>query len=436
MPKTFYIKTFGCQNNEADSEIVSGILAENGFEFVEDFEKADIILLNTCSVREKAENTLRTRLNDFKKYKGSKIIGILGCMAERIGPQLLEDFAYVNFCIGPDEYHKLLLAIDDASKGKRNVFTKLSLTETYEDCLPKRIHSNGVSAFVSIMRGCNNMCSYCIVPFTRGRERSRRNTSILQEVKVLSEQNFKEITLLGQNVNSYRFEDITFAKLLEQVAEVDSTIRIRFTSPHPKDFPREVLDVIAKHKNICNSIHLPLQAGSDTVLERMNRPYTREQYLDKVAEIRDVLGADCGLSTDIMVGFCGETEEDHEQTLDMMEKVKYDLAYMFAYSEREGTRAATTMDDDVPYETKMRRLNEVIALQRKHALERNKLDVGKVLEVLVEGKAKKSEGQLMGRTESNKVVVFDDHQNLITPGMFVKLKISDCSSATLLGTLR
>lgn len=422
--------------NVADSELVTGILEENNFKYVDNVEDADIVLLNTCSIREKAENTLRSKIADLKKYKKTKIIGILGCMAERLGKDILQNFDSVSFCIGPDEYRNLPNAINEALNKKKNTYTKLSLTETYEDCMSKRIYSNGVSTFVSIMRGCNNMCSYCVVPFTRGRERSRRNKSILQEVKSLSEQNYKEITLLGQNVNSYRFEDVSFADLLEQVAEIDPNIRIRFTSSHPKDFSRDIIEVIAKHKNICNYIHLPVQCGSNEVLKRMNRPYTREQYLEKIAEIRDILGEDCGLSTDIMVGFCGETIKDHEQTLDLMEKIKFDLSYTFAYSERSGTRSAVEMVDDVPQEEKIRRLNEVIELQNKHSLERNKKDIGKVMEVLVEGNTKKSNSQWQGRSDSNKMVIFDAIKGvIIKPGTFINVKINDCSSASLFGSI-
>ena len=357
-------------------------------------------------------------------------------MAERLGKEILQNFDSVDFCIGPDEYKNVPNAINEAFEKKRNIYTKLSLTETYEECLPKRIYSNGVSSFVSIMRGCNNMCAYCVVPFTRGRERSRSNISILREVRCLSEENYREVTLLGQNVNSYRFDNVSFANLLEQVAEIDLKIRIRFTSSHPKDLTRDIIEAIAKHKNICNYIHLPVQCGSNEVLKRMNRPYTREQYLDRIAEIRDLIGEDCGLSTDIMVGFCGETEKDQEQTLDLMEKVKFDLAYTFAYSERSGTRSAVEMEDDVKHETKIRRLNEVIELQNKHSLERNRREVGKVLEVLVEGNTKKSDSQWQGRTDSNKMVIFEGRDGMnMKPGMYVNVKIKDYSSASLFGDI-
>ena len=436
MQKKFYIKTYGCQMNVADSELVTGILEDNGFAYVDNVEEADIVLLNTCSIREKAENTLKSKIADLKKYKKTKIIGVLGCMAERLGKEILQNFDSVDFCIGPDEYKNVPNAINEAFEKKRNIYTKLSLTETYEECLPKRIYSNGVSSFVSIMRGCNNMCAYCVVPFTRGRERSRSNVSILKEVRCLSEENYREVTLLGQNVNSYRFENVSFANLLEQVAEIDPKIRIRFTSSHPKDLTRDIIETIAKHKNICNYIHLPVQCGSNEVLKRMNRPYTREQYLDRIAEIRDVIGEDCGLSTDIMVGFCGETEKDQEQTLDLMEKVKFDLAYTFAYSERSGTRSAVEMEDDVKHETKIRRLNEVIELQNKHSLERNRREVGKVLEVLVEGNTKKSDSQWQGRTDSNKMVILVGRDGMnMKPGMYVNVKIKDCSSASLFGDI-
>ena len=436
MQKKFYIKTYGCQMNVADSELVTGILEDNGFAYIDNVEDADIVLLNTCSIREKAENTLKSKIADLKKYKKTKIIGVLGCMAERLGKEILQNFDSVDFCIGPDEYKNVPNAINEAFEKKRNIYTKLSLTETYEECLPKRIYSNGVSSFVSIMRGCNNMCAYCVVPFTRGRERSRSNVSILKEVRCLSEENYREVTLLGQNVNSYRFDNVSFANLLEQVAEIDPKLRIRFTSSHPKDLTRDIIEAIAKHKNICNYIHLPVQCGSNEVLKRMNRPYTREQYLDRIAEIRDVIGEDCGLSTDIMVGFCGETEKDQEQTLGLMEKVKFDLAYTFAYSERSGTRSAVEMEDDVKHETKIRRLNEVIELQNKHSLERNRREVGKVLEVLVEGNTKKSDSQWQGRTDSNKMVIFEGRDGMnMKPGMYVNVKIKDCSSASLFGDI-
>ncbi|MDR2402070.1 MAG: tRNA (N6-isopentenyl adenosine(37)-C2)-methylthiotransferase MiaB [Cytophagales bacterium] len=433
MSKKFYIKTYGCQMNVADSELVTGILEKNNFIYVDNLEEADVILLNTCSIREKAENTLRSKIADLKKYKKTKIIGILGCMAERLGKDILQNFDGVDFCIGPDEYKNVPNAINEACDKKRNIYTKLSLTETYENFFPKRIHSNGCSAFVSIMRGCNNMCSYCVVPFTRGRERSRSNVSILEEISYLSEQNYREVTLLGQNVNSYRFKDVSFANLLEQIAEIAPNIRIRFMSSHPKDFSRDIIETMAKYQNICNHIHLPVQCGSDEVLKRMNRPYTREQYLGKIAEIREMLGEDCGLSTDILVGFCGETEKDHEQTLDLMEKIKFDLVYSFAYSERSGTHSAMEMKDNVKHEIKIRRLNEVIELQKKHSLERNKKEVGKVLEVLVEGNTKKSDYQWQGRTDSNKMVIFEAKD--MKPGLLVTVKIKDCSSASLLGNV-
>ncbi len=482
--KHFYIESYGCAMNFADSEVVASILQHNGFGATKNLEEADLIFVNTCSIREKAEQTVRKRLTEFKRLKKSNpalLVGVLGCMAERLKEKFLQEEKLVDLVIGPDAYRTLPQLIQEAETGQKAVNVLLSRDETYADISPVRLNSNGVNAFVSIMRGCNNMCSFCVVPFTRGRERSRDAESIVAECKDLFEKGYKEITLLGQNVDSYHyvpkaplptkggfsehdsinhFSDrsnsrslnsqnlseiaetqvlplangaegaITFALLLEKVALISPHLRVRFSTSHPKDITDEVLYTIAKYKNICNNIHLPVQSGSTRILQLMNRTYTREWYLAKVKRIKEII-PDCGLSTDIITGFCGETEEDHHDTLSLVEHCKFDLAYMYFYSERPGTLAARRFEDDVPEETKKRRLQEVIDMHRGHSFESMKRDVGKTFTVLVEGTSKKNENELYGRTDQNKVVVFP--KGNYKKGDYVHVNILSCTSGTLLG---
>jgi tRNA-2-methylthio-N6-dimethylallyladenosine synthase len=443
--KHFYIESYGCQMNFSDSEIVASILAGQGYSLTADIFKADLVLLNTCSIRDKAEQTIRKRLHAFNEIKDQKpgmLLGVLGCMAERLKAKLLEEEKLVDLVVGPDAYRSLPQLLEEAESGGRAVNVLLSREETYADISPVRLDKNGISAFISIMRGCDNMCSFCVVPFTRGRERSRNPESILAEARDLFAKGYREVTLLGQNVDSYKWrgeENITdknadvllnFAQLLEMVAQVDPLLRVRFSTSHPKDITDDVLYTIAKYENICNYIQLPVQSGNSDVLERMNRTYDREWYLDRVAAIKRII-PDCGISSDMIAGFCGETEEQHRETLSLMELVRYDYAYMFYYSERPGTLAAKKYADDVPLEIKQRRLNEIIALQRKHSGENNLTDIGKVYRVLVERTSKKSEEELCGRNSQNKMVVFaaDDHK----PGDYVEVLIETCNSATLKG---
>ncbi|GEP97911.1 tRNA (N6-isopentenyl adenosine(37)-C2)-methylthiotransferase MiaB [Chitinophaga cymbidii] len=437
--KKFYIESYGCQMNFNDSEIVASILNKEGFGATRNAEEADLVLLNTCSIREKAEQTVRKRLTEFKKTKKNRpgfLVGVLGCMAERLKAQFLEQEKLVDLVVGPDAYRTLPALIEEAETGQKAINVLLSREETYADISPVRLNSNGVTAFVSIMRGCNNMCAFCVVPFTRGRERSRDQYSIIAEATDLFENGYREVTLLGQNVDSYYFVDeqkdetVTFAGLLEKVAAISPLLRIRFSTSHPKDITDDVLFAMARHENICNYIHLPVQSGSTRILQLMNRTYTREWYMKKVDRIREIL-PDCGLSTDIITGFCTETEEDHQDTLAVMEYAHYDLAYMFAYSERPGTLAARRYQDDVPEEVKKRRLAEVVALHRRHTLESMQQDVGKTFSVLIEGVSKRSEDDLFGRNDQNKVVVFPkgNHQK----GTYVKVKIEACTAGTLLG---
>lgn len=429
----YYIETYGCQMNVADSEIISALLKSHNYTYTPNIDEANIILINTCSIREKAESTLFNKLDSLKQYK-NMIIGVLGCMAQRLGQKIIDKCQHVNFVIGPDKYRSLIMCIENALKGQINVQNILSTTETYHDILPDRINSNGISAFIPIMRGCNNMCSYCVVPFTRGRERSRQLDSIIREAHCAVEQGYKEITLLGQNVDSYLYENITFAQLLEQIANIDSTVRIRFTTSHPKDLTTELISTMKKYDNICKHIHLPVQSGSNKILKRMNRTYTREEYIDKVNEIRCELGNDCGLTTDIMVGFCGETNEDFNETLSLMETIKFDSSFTFAYSQREGTISARTMADDVDHNTKIERLNEVINLQKQHSLERNQLEINKKRIILVESPSKRSDLQWQGRTSQYKTVVFP-YKNTISTKQYIIVKITNCTSATLLGVI-
>ena len=430
--KQLFIETYGCQMNVADSEVIASVMKMAGYETCDSIEEADAVLLNTCSVRENAENKIYSRLealHALQKKGHAFIIGVVGCMAERVREELIEHH-HVNLVAGPDSYLSLPELFAAAEIGEKAINVELSTTETYRDVIPERVCGSHISGFVSIMRGCNNFCHYCIVPYTRGRERSREVDSILNEMKDLQRKGFKEVTLLGQNVNSYQCGEVGFPQLLGIVAEAAPDMRIRFTTSHPKDMSDETLEVIATHKNICRHIHLPVQSGSNRILKLMNRKYTREWYLDRVAAIRRIL-PDCGLTTDIFVGYHSETEEDHQLSLSLMREVGYDSAFMFKYSERPGTYASKHLPDDVPEDTKIRRLNEMIALQNELSAESYKKDIGKTFEVLVEGVSKRSKEQFFGRTQQNKVVVFDRGSHHI--GDFVKVKVSESSSATLKG---
>lgn len=430
--KRFYIETYGCQMNFADSEIVNSILMKDGMEPVHSAEEADVIFVNTCSIRENAETKVWNRLKEFrslKKEKGDLTVGVLGCMAERIRDQIIDQEQLVDIVVGPDAYRDLPNLLAEVDDGRKAVNVLLSLEETYADISPVRTSDNGVSAFVSIMRGCDNMCAFCVVPFTRGRERSRPLTSILNEIQQLSDQGYKEVTLLGQNVNSYKYEDIDFTQLMDEASQVDPEMRFRFSSPHPKDFPEPLLHLIAERPNLCNYIHIPAQSGSSSTLERMRRPYTREQYLELVARMREIIPG-VSLSTDIIAGFCDETEEEHKDTLSLMKIVEYDLAYMFAYSERERTLAHRKYEDNVPEDVKKRRLTEIIRQQMNIQEKNNQQEIGKRHLVLVEGESKRSTEQLSGRTDTNKMVVFDRRD--FQKGDYVEVEITDCTSATLL----
>ena len=429
--KKLYIETYGCQMNVADSEVVASVMKMAGYEATETIDEADAVFLNTCSVRDNAEQKIYHRLDalDAMRRKRPMIIGVLGCMAERVKDDLLEHH-HCDLVAGPDAYLSLPDLIAQAETGHKAINIELSTSETYKDVVPQRLHGAKIGGFVSIMRGCNNFCHYCIVPYTRGRERSRDVESILREVRDLRDRGFKEVTLLGQNVNSYHFEDIGFPELLRRVAEEVPTMRVRFTTSHPKDMSDETLHVIADMPNVCKHIHLPVQSGSDRLLKLMNRKYTREWYLDRVAAIRRII-PDCGLSTDIFVGYHSETEEDHQLSLSLMREVGYDSAFMFKYSERPGTYASKHLPDDVPEEEKIRRLNELIALQTEISAQQNKKDEGKEFDVLVEGFSKRSRQQLCGRTEQNKMVVFDKGNHHI--GETVRVRITNSTSATLFG---
>jgi len=439
--KKFYIESYGCQMNFSDSEIVASILNDNGFGATGNYAEADLVLLNTCSIREKAEQTVRNRLHLFRQVKESRpgmLIGVLGCMAERLKGKLLEEEKLVDMVVGPDAYRTLPGLIEEAEGGQKSVNVLLSRDETYADISPVRLDSNGVAAFVSIMRGCNNMCAFCVVPFTRGRERSRDADSIVRECRELFHNGYREVTLLGQNVDSYYWMDeaadqaVTFARLLEKVALIDPMLRVRFSTSHPKDITDEVLETMARYENICKYIHLPVQSGSTRILQLMNRTYTREWYQAKIDRILAVM-PDCGLSTDVITGFCTETEEDHRDTLSLMEYARYDMSYMFFYSERPGTLASRRYADDVPEEVKKRRLDEVVKLQNRLSLEKNKEDVGKTFKVLIEGDSKKSAADWRGRNSQNKVVVFPKEGQAFRKGDYVKVKIEDCTGATLIG---
>ena len=442
--KHFYIESYGCAMNFADSEVVASILAKNGFGSTRNIEVADLILLNTCSIREKAEQTVRKRLTEFRKLKTQNpglLVGVLGCMAERLKSKLLEEEKLVDLVVGPDAYRTLPDLINDAGTGQKAVNVLLSRDETYADISPVRLDSNGISGFVSIMRGCNNMCSFCVVPFTRGRERSRDAFSIVAECRDLFEKGYKEITMLGQNVDSYYWNNpennssTTFAMLLESVALISPTLRVRFSTSHPKDITDEVLFTMAKYPNICKYIHLPVQSGSTRVLQLMNRTYTREWYLAKVARIKEIMPT-CTVSSDIIAGFCTETEQDHQDTISIMQAAQYDYSYMYFYSERPGTLAAKRYEDDIPEEVKKRRLQEIVDVQWTLSNESNKRDVGKCFEVLIEGDSKKSDAEWMGRTSQNKVVVFPMLNHPVKKGDYVEIFIAGFTKGTLLGTLK
>ncbi|GAB4277456.1 MAG: tRNA (N6-isopentenyl adenosine(37)-C2)-methylthiotransferase MiaB [Marinilabiliales bacterium] len=437
--KKLYIETYGCQMNVADSEVVISLLNEKGYQITDNIADADLILVNTCSVRENAEIRVRGRLQVFnqqKKKNPGLIIGVIGCMAERLKEELLEQEKMVDIVVGPDNYRDLPKLINKAEYGQKSINVALSADETYGDIKPVHVLSNNVSAFISIMRGCENMCTYCIVPYVRGVERSRDPETIVNEAKELFNKGYKEITLLGQNVNSYNWQNenerINFSLLLEMLATVNPDLRIRFATSHPKDLNAGVLNVMAKYENVCKSIHLPVQNGSNRILEKMNRKYTREWYLEKINLIKTIVPG-CSISTDIMVGFPGETEEDHLQTLDLMRKVKFDFAYMFKYSVRPKTYAARKFKDDVPEDVKILRLNQVIKLQSELSHESNKKDIGKVFKVLAEGHSKKSKTELFGRNSQNKVVIFPEGN--VKPGDYVNVKIEKCTSATLIGSV-
>ncbi len=442
--KKFYIESYGCQMNFSDSEIVASILNGEGFGATRNAEEADIILLNTCSIREKAEQTVRKRLTEFRKQKESKpgmIIGVLGCMAERLKSKFLEEEKLVDIVVGPDAYRSLPSLIEEAETGQKGVNVLLSREETYADISPVRLGTNGVTAFVSIMRGCNNMCSFCVVPFTRGRERSRNAYSIVAEAQDLFDKGYKEVTLLGQNVDSYYWvnddmaEVVTFAKLLEKVALISPLLRIRFSTSHPKDITEEVLHTMAKYENVCKYIHLPVQSGSTRILQLMNRTYTREWYMAKVDQIRTILPG-CGISSDVIAGFCTETEEEHQDTLSIMEHSRYDMSYMFFYSERPGTLAARRYQDDVPEAIKKRRLQEIVAVQNRLSLESNQADIGLTYKVLIEGESKRSDKDWMGRNTQNKVIVFAKDDSPLQKGDYAEVRVTGCTQATLLGELK
>lgn len=438
----FYIESYGCQMNFSDSEIVASILYEEGYGATRNFEEADLILLNTCSIREKAEQTVRKRLTEFKKLKKARpatLVGVLGCMAERLKAKFLEEEKLVDLVVGPDAYRTLPGLITEATGGQKGVNVLLSRDETYADIAPVRLNSNGITAFVSIMRGCNNMCSFCVVPFTRGRERSRDAASILHECQELFDGGYKEVTLLGQNVDSYYYVSddaptVTFAKLLEMVALISPDLRVRFSTSHPKDITDDVLYTMAKYENICKYIHLPLQSGSTRVLQLMNRNYTREWYMAKVDRIKEIM-PDCGISSDIIAGFCTETEEEHKETVSMMEYAGYDMSYMFFYSERPGTLAQRRYTDDIPEDVKKRRLQEIVETQNRLSLQSNKKDIGNTFKVLIEGNSRRSDEAWMGRNSQNKVVIFSKGTFDLKPGDYVNVKIHDCSQATLFGEI-
>ncbi|GAB3734697.1 tRNA (N6-isopentenyl adenosine(37)-C2)-methylthiotransferase MiaB [Spirosoma lituiforme] len=450
--KRLYIESYGCQMNFADSEVVAAVMRNAGYATTSSATEADVIFLNTCAIRDNAEQKVRHRLKHIiglKRLKPELMVGILGCMAERLKTKLLEEEKVVDIVAGPDAYRDIPKLVEEAESGQKAVNVFLSREETYADISPIRLNSNGVTAFVSIMRGCDNMCSFCVVPFTRGRERSRDPYSILREAQDLFDQGYREVTLLGQNVDSYKWiaeagsetgelidasatsTTTTFAGLLERVAQIHPDLRIRFSTSHPKDITDDVLHTMARYDNICNYIHLPAQSGNSRVLKLMNRTYDRPWYIGKIDRIREILGEDCGISTDVISGFCSETEEEHQESLSLMDYVRYDYAYMFAYSERPGTLAAKKYADDIPEDVKKRRLNEIIARQLGHSAERNQRHINQVQRVLIEGPSKRSDEFLCGRNDQNKMVVFPkgDHQK----GQYVNVLVTECTSATLRG---
>ncbi len=436
--KKLFIETYGCQMNFADSEVVASILKEM-YSLTKDIQEADLILINTCSIRDKAEQRIHKRLKELEAYKRKKRtmqVGLLGCMAERMKEELLQTEPVLDFIAGPDAYRSLPQLIADSQHGHTSFNVLLSKEETYDNIMPVRYDANGVSAFVSIMRGCNNFCSYCVVPYTRGRERSRSPKTILGEIEDLLKDNYKEVTLLGQNVNSYYWkeegQEVSFAKLMAMVAEMSPELRVRFATSHPKDLSDELIETIARYDNICKCIHLPVQSGSDRMLKLMNRHYDSAWYLERIAAIRRYM-PDCSITTDVIAGFCTETEEEHQMTLEMFRKVRYDYAYMFKFSMRPNTYAEKHLHDDVTEEVKTRRLEEIIALQGQIALENNRKEIGKEYEVLVEGESHRSKERLFGRNSQNKVIVFERHE--VQPGQYVKVKVVDCTAATLLGEL-
>ncbi|MES2425794.1 MAG: MiaB/RimO family radical SAM methylthiotransferase [Bacteroidota bacterium] len=461
--RKLYIESYGCAMNFSDSEIVASILSEKGFETTSDYTNADVIFINTCSIRENAETRVRNRLKEFKTAKSKNpgmVVGVLGCMAERLKAKFLEEEKLVDVVVGPDAYRDLPNLIEQVDSGQKAVNVLLSREETYADISPVRLNSNGINAFVSIMRGCDNMCSFCVVPFTRGRERSRDPFSIVQESRDLFDKGYREVTLLGQNVDSYKWQPlptlpegegsmepeankslpfgevggvVNFANLLELVAQISPDLRVRFSTSHPKDITDEVLYTIAKYDNICNYIHLPVQSGNSRVLELMNRTYDREWYINRIDAIRRIIPG-CAISTDVITGFCTETDEEHKETVSMMEYVQYDFAYMFMYSERPGTLAAKRYADDIPEEVKAARLTEIVALQQKYSLVRLQAQIGKVQKVLIEGFSKKSKNDYAGRTDQNAMMVFPVDERY-KPGMYVNVMAERCTTATLMGTI-
>lgn len=447
--KKIFLESYGCQMNFSDSEIVASIMVEDGFTTTTDYKEADLIFVNTCAIRDNAEQRVRNRLNEFKSVKKKNpdlVVGVLGCMAERLKAKLLEEEQLVDIVVGPDAYRDLPNLVKVVETGQKAVNVLLSKEETYADITPVRLGNNGITAFISITRGCDNMCAFCVVPFTRGRERSRDPETIVKEAQDLFNLGYREVTLLGQNVDSYLWtggglkkynptaEELegatTFAQLMEKVALVDPKLRVRFSTSHPKDMGDDVLEVMAKYPNICNYIHLPVQSGNSRVLEMMNRGYTREWYMDRINAIRRIV-PDCAISTDVIAGFCSETEEEHADTLSLMDWVQYDFAYMFMYSERPKTLAERKFKDDVPEEVKNRRLTEIVDLQQKMSLASNQRDVGKTFEVLVEGLSKRSKEHLSGRNSQNKVIIFPKKD--YKPGDYVMVKVHSCTAATLLG---
>lgn len=451
--KKYYIESYGCQMNFADSEVVASILASAGFDATLDFNEADIVFINTCSIRDNAEQRVRNRLNQLhviKKRNKGALIGVLGCMAERLKEQFLEEEKLVDIVVGPDAYRSIPALIEEAETGQKAVNVLLSRDETYAEINPVRLNSNGITAFISIMRGCDNMCSFCVVPHTRGRERSRAADTIINEARELYNKGYKEVTLLGQNVDSYRFTSdtklvgkklvaakyddnvINFAKLLEMVANIAPDLRVRFSTSHPKDMTDDVLEVMAKYDNVCKYIHLPVQSGNSRILDLMNRTYDRTWYIDRISAIRRIV-PDAAISTDVITGFCTETEDEHQETLSLMDMVKFEMAYMFFYSERPGTMAAKKYTDDIPETIKKRRLTEVIDKQMKHSLERNQTDLGKIFEVLVEGISAKSDANYFGRNSQNKVIVFPKEEAVF--GTYRKVKVTNCTATTLIGQL-